>query len=177
VIKGLKSKEYDILVIGGGATGTGVAMDAATRGLNVALVERDDFAAGVEPRAAVRPRWEGALPRRRGARVHRGPPGHWPPPVTFLGAHTPLLPAGDGAPPFNRTSTPSQPFWPHPRTGTSSRSTKLIHGGIRYLAQAFQTKLPPNTLLDIVWNLRLPIPGTEGYEYLKILNADLYERK
>lgn len=60
------SNPYDILVIGGGATGSGVALDAATRGLRVGLVERDDFAAG-----------------------------------------------------------------------TSSRSTKLVHGGIRYLEKAF----------------------------------------
>lgn len=55
---------WDILVIGGGATGLGVAVDAATRGYKVALVEKDDFA-----------------------------------------------------------------------KGTSSRSTKLVHGGVRYLAQ------------------------------------------
>ncbi len=61
----LKSQDYDLLIIGGGATGTGVALDAATRGLKVALIERDDFSAG-----------------------------------------------------------------------TSSRSTKLIHGGVRYLEQA-----------------------------------------
>lgn len=40
-------KEFDLLIVGGGATGTGTAVDAATRGLNVALVERDDFASGV----------------------------------------------------------------------------------------------------------------------------------
>lgn len=61
----LQSTEFDLLIIGGGATGAGIALDAATRGLKVALVERDDFAAG-----------------------------------------------------------------------TSSRSTKLIHGGVRYLEQA-----------------------------------------
>lgn len=38
--------EYDILVIGGGATGTGTALDAATRKLKVALVEKDDFGSG-----------------------------------------------------------------------------------------------------------------------------------
>jgi glycerol-3-phosphate dehydrogenase len=38
--------EFDLLIVGGGATGTGVAVDAVTRGLNVAVVERDDFAAG-----------------------------------------------------------------------------------------------------------------------------------
>ncbi|KAI9152006.1 Glycerol-3-phosphate dehydrogenase [Paramyrothecium foliicola] len=43
--------EYDLLVIGGGATGTGIALDAATRGLKVALVERDDFAAGTSSKS------------------------------------------------------------------------------------------------------------------------------
>src|SRR5690349_19034607 len=36
----------DVLVVGGGITGTGVALDAATRGLSVALVERHDLAHG-----------------------------------------------------------------------------------------------------------------------------------
>lgn len=62
----LKSEQFDVLVIGGGATGSGCALDAATRGLNTAVVEASDFAAG-----------------------------------------------------------------------TSGRSTKLIHGGIRYLEAAF----------------------------------------
>ncbi|KAJ3350487.1 mitochondrial glycerol-3-phosphate dehydrogenase [Entophlyctis luteolus] len=59
--------EFDLLIVGGGATGVGCALDAATRGLKVALVERDDFA-----------------------------------------------------------------------SGTSSRSTKLVHGGVRYLEKAFK---------------------------------------
>jgi glycerol-3-phosphate dehydrogenase len=67
-INQLKQHAFDILVIGGGATGTGIALDAATRGLKVALVERDDFA-----------------------------------------------------------------------SGTSSKSTKLIHGGVRYLETAVKT--------------------------------------
>jgi glycerol-3-phosphate dehydrogenase len=45
------TKEFDLLVIGGGATGTGVALDAATRGLNVALVEKEDFASGTSSRS------------------------------------------------------------------------------------------------------------------------------
>ncbi len=61
----LQNEAYDVLVIGGGATGAGVALDATSRGLKTALVERDDFSAG-----------------------------------------------------------------------TSSRSTKLVHGGVRYLEQA-----------------------------------------
>jgi len=51
-IETLKSgKEYDVLVIGGGATGTGAALDAVTRGLSTALVERDDFASGTSSRS------------------------------------------------------------------------------------------------------------------------------
>ncbi|KAJ5936980.1 Glycerol-3-phosphate dehydrogenase [Penicillium verhagenii] len=69
-IKDLKRSQdeesYDLLVIGAGATGAGIALDAATRGLKVAVVERDDFSAG-----------------------------------------------------------------------TSSKSTKLVHGGVRYLEKAF----------------------------------------
>lgn len=60
------TEEYDLVIIGAGATGVSVALDAATRGLKVLCVERDDFA-----------------------------------------------------------------------SGTSSRSTKLIHGGVRYLERAF----------------------------------------
>jgi glycerol-3-phosphate dehydrogenase len=46
-----KDTEYDLLVIGGGATGTGIALDAITRGLKVALVERDDFSAGTSSKS------------------------------------------------------------------------------------------------------------------------------
>ena len=42
---------YDLLVIGGGATGSGIALDAATRGLKVALVEKDDFASGTSSKS------------------------------------------------------------------------------------------------------------------------------
>lgn len=41
----------DMLVIGGGATGLGIALDAATRGLSVVLLERNDFAAGTSSRS------------------------------------------------------------------------------------------------------------------------------
>jgi glycerol-3-phosphate dehydrogenase len=43
---------FDVLVIGGGITGTGIALDAAARGLSVALVEKDDFAAGTSGRSS-----------------------------------------------------------------------------------------------------------------------------
>ncbi|MEY4139443.1 MAG: hypothetical protein RLZZ371_1625, partial [Pseudomonadota bacterium] len=42
---------YDIAIIGGGATGLGVALDAAARGLRVVLVESHDFAKGTSSRA------------------------------------------------------------------------------------------------------------------------------
>jgi glycerol-3-phosphate dehydrogenase len=63
----LKSVTFDLCIIGAGASGAGCALDAALRGLNVALIEKEDFAAS-----------------------------------------------------------------------TSSKSTKLIHGGVRYLEQAFK---------------------------------------
>jgi glycerol-3-phosphate dehydrogenase len=68
LLEKLASETFDVLVIGGGATGAGVALEAASRGLKTALVERYDFA-----------------------------------------------------------------------EGTSSRSTKLIHGGVRYLELAIKT--------------------------------------
>lgn len=68
-LKQLETTDYDVLVLGGGATGSGTALDATLRGYKVALLEKQDFSAG-----------------------------------------------------------------------TSSRSTKLIHGGVRYLAQ-FHFKL------------------------------------
>lgn len=68
LLKRLASETFDLLVIGGGATGAGVALEAASRGLKTALVERYDFS-----------------------------------------------------------------------EGTSSRSTKLIHGGVRYLELAVKT--------------------------------------
>jgi glycerol-3-phosphate dehydrogenase len=46
-----KEKIFDVLVIGGGITGAGVALDAATRDLRVALVEKRDFAAGTSSRS------------------------------------------------------------------------------------------------------------------------------
>ena len=63
--KNLQYEEYDVVIIGGGITGAGIALDASQRGMKVALVEMQDFA-----------------------------------------------------------------------QGTSSRSTKLVHGGLRYLKQA-----------------------------------------
>ncbi|KAL6414027.1 Glycerol-3-phosphate dehydrogenase, mitochondrial [Ilyonectria robusta] len=46
-----EAPEYDMLIIGGGATGAGVALDAATRGLKVAVIERDDFSSGTSSKS------------------------------------------------------------------------------------------------------------------------------
>ena len=45
-------ERFDILIIGGGITGVGCALDAASRGLRVALVERDDFASGTSSKSS-----------------------------------------------------------------------------------------------------------------------------
>jgi glycerol-3-phosphate dehydrogenase len=48
----LAAEQFDVVVIGGGITGAGVAFDAATRGYSVALVERADYAAGTSSRSS-----------------------------------------------------------------------------------------------------------------------------
>jgi len=48
----LESQVYDLLIIGGGITGAGVARDAALRGLKVALIEGQDFASGTSSRSS-----------------------------------------------------------------------------------------------------------------------------
>jgi len=99
--------EFDVLIIGGGATGAGVAVDAATRGLKVALIERDDFSSGALCRSTL--------------------------PLLFQpDACTRMV------------------------TGTSSKSTKLVHGGVRYLQKA-------------VFEL--------DYEQYKLVKEALHERK
>jgi glycerol-3-phosphate dehydrogenase len=48
----LEVERFDVVVIGGGITGAGVALDAASRGYSVALVERTDYAAGTSSRSS-----------------------------------------------------------------------------------------------------------------------------
>jgi len=51
-LRRLADDPFDVLVVGGGITGVGVALDAASRGLRVALVERDDFAFGTSSKSS-----------------------------------------------------------------------------------------------------------------------------
>ncbi len=51
-VSALAAEPFDVLVVGGGITGAGVALDAATRGYSVALVERGDFAIGTSSRSS-----------------------------------------------------------------------------------------------------------------------------
>jgi glycerol-3-phosphate dehydrogenase len=51
IVNKLKIEQYDVLVIGGGITGAGIVLDAAVRGMNTALVEMQDFAAGTSSRS------------------------------------------------------------------------------------------------------------------------------
>jgi glycerol-3-phosphate dehydrogenase len=51
-LEDLGAGPFDVLVVGGGITGAGVALDAASRGLRTALVERDDFASGTSSKSS-----------------------------------------------------------------------------------------------------------------------------
>jgi len=51
ILNEFSKKKYDIVVIGGGITGAGIALDAVSRGFSVALVEKQDFAAGTSSRS------------------------------------------------------------------------------------------------------------------------------
>ena len=51
-IEKLQHDTFDLLVIGGGITGVGIAQDAASRGLKVALLERGDYAVGTSSRSS-----------------------------------------------------------------------------------------------------------------------------
>ena len=48
----LKQEEFDVLIVGAGITGAGAALDAASRGLRTALIERDDFASGTSSKSS-----------------------------------------------------------------------------------------------------------------------------
>ena len=51
-LENLAREEFDVLVVGGGVVGAGAALDAASRGLSVALVEARDWAAGTSSRSS-----------------------------------------------------------------------------------------------------------------------------
>lgn len=51
IIGKFKTTNFDLLIIGGGITGAGIALDAASRGISVALIEMQDFAAGTSSRS------------------------------------------------------------------------------------------------------------------------------
>ena len=51
ITKNLQTTEFDVLIIGGGITGAGIALDAASRGMKVALIEKNDFASGTSSKS------------------------------------------------------------------------------------------------------------------------------
>ena len=124
-LKNLREREFDVLVIGGGATGAGCVLDAQTRGLNAALVERGDFSSGefsnfpwignkcnvwiIYHRIVIQ-----SLKRLVHCKICSLSCWMW----------LKLFHQVDNISIITAT------------TGTSSRSTKLIHGGIRYLQNA-----------------------------------------
>ncbi|HEV2087249.1 MAG TPA: glycerol-3-phosphate dehydrogenase/oxidase, partial [Cryptosporangiaceae bacterium] len=74
----MRDETFDVVVIGGGVTGAGAALDAASRGLSVALVEARDYAAGTSSRSSklihggLRYLEQGKLPLVREALTERG---------------------------------------------------------------------------------------------------------
>lgn len=50
-VQQLQQEQFDLVVIGGGITGAGIALDACTRGLKVALIEKNDFASGTSSKS------------------------------------------------------------------------------------------------------------------------------
>lgn len=51
ILTNIEDKQYDLIIIGGGITGTGIALDASTRGMKTLLIEMQDFAAGTSSRS------------------------------------------------------------------------------------------------------------------------------
>ena len=51
ITNNLQSTQFDLLIIGGGITGAGIALDAASRGMKVALIEKNDFASGTSSKS------------------------------------------------------------------------------------------------------------------------------
>ena len=51
LIQKIKDNEFDLLIIGGGVTGAGIALDAASRGLKTILIEKNDFASGTSSKS------------------------------------------------------------------------------------------------------------------------------
>src|SRR5919201_637844 len=51
-LQAIQEHPFDVVVVGGGITGAGVALDAASRGYSVALLERDDFGHGTSSRSS-----------------------------------------------------------------------------------------------------------------------------
>ena len=47
----ITSQEFDLVIIGGGITGAGIALDASSRGLKVVLLEKGDFASGTSSKS------------------------------------------------------------------------------------------------------------------------------
>ena len=51
LLEKLISSTHDLLIIGGGITGAGIALDAASRGIKTCLIEKQDFASGTSSRS------------------------------------------------------------------------------------------------------------------------------
>ena len=99
-LEALAGEQFDVVVIGGGITGAGVALDAASRGYSVALVEQADFAAGTSSRSSKLVHGGLALPAELRSRSRpRGAAGA---PADGQAGPAPGPPAADGRPGLRR---------------------------------------------------------------------------
>src|SRR5919197_6052357 len=97
----LADQPVDVLVVGGGVTGTGVALDAASRGLSVALIERRDLATGTS-------RWSSKLVHGGLRYLAKGQVG-----VAWESARERAILAGPTGPHLVRALPWVTPFTPH----------------------------------------------------------------
>jgi len=148
----LADDHFDLLVIGGGITGVGVALDAAARGLRVALVERDDFASGTSSKSSklihgglrylqqgdVRLVYEALAERQR---LRRNAP-HLVKLLPFL---LPMFTGKDGVIPKGLTRALGTAMWMYDLTG-GARIGKLHERLKRDEALAYMPTLPADRL-------------------------------
>ena len=113
-LRRLADEHFDVLVVGGGITGAGVALDAAPRGLRTALVERDDFASGTSSKSSKLV--HGGLRYLQQSEVR----------LVYEALAERQRPAQERAPPRARAAVPAPGV--HARTACSPRSSPALLG-------------------------------------------------
>jgi glycerol-3-phosphate dehydrogenase len=156
-----KGEVVDVLVIGGGVTGAGVALDAASRGLSVALIERNDLAAGTS-------RWSSKLAHGGLRYIAAGQIG-----VAWESAVERNRLATTIAPHLIRPMQFLMPFYPsYPRGGRAV--SRFLFGVADGLRSASRTPawMPRTTWIDVgETKRRVPTIGTISGSYVHVDGA------